>query len=331
MPTNWENERWKSDDVNCEEFINLKKLTGLILHDLTVNHLKKIKLPSQLEKISLTPVTIDVEHHADDNTIDKKPTTEDFQFLNHCKKLTDLRIEFPSYSTYSQSPENYEKINFEKFFSNLSKEIKTLELSIAFTENVHKKVMEMINAIIKYCKKIETLKIDIEIKNDIENRVKKKEFYCNYSKTKWKYGAKSPYDIELDFSIFNQLNHIKKLVFLYCNNQNTHIRFFPKNINNLLKNKQLEEVKIYPEIDIQIQDLDKIFKSISTDENKFFFEQNKKSKSKKVLNYSHQLIKKDQQQYDKLFKDKENENEFELNFNNEDFINYYFKKKFSKE
>lgn len=331
MPTSWETERWKSDDVNCEEFINLKKITGLILHDLTVNHLKKIKLPSQLQKISLIPVTIDAEHHSDDGTIDKKPTTEDYQFLNHCKKLTDLRIEFPSYNTYSQSPENYEKINFEKFFSNLSKEIKILELSIAFTEDVHKKIMEMINAIIKYCKKIETLKIDIKIKNDIEDRKKKKEFYCNYSKIKWKYGAKSPYDIELDFSIFNQLNHIKKLEFQYCNYNRTNIRFFPKNINNCLKNKQLEEIKIYPERDIQIQDLDIIFKSISTDEDRFFFEQNKKSKNKKVLNYSHQLTKKDQQQYDKLFKDKEEENEFELNFNNLDFIKYYFKRKFNKE
>jgi len=190
----------------------------------------------------------------------------------------------------------------------------------------------MINAIKKYCKKLETLIIEVKINNNIEDNEKKKEFYCNFSKRKWKYATKSPYDVELDFNIFNDFKNIKELVFDYYNYNDFNIRLFPKNINNLLKNKQLKKINIYPERDIQIEEMDKIFDDIATDKNKFFFEQNKKSKKKSILDYRYQLTKKDQEQYDKLFKDKEeDENEFELNFNNRDFINYYFGKKFNKE
>ena len=65
-------------------------------------------------------------------------------------------------------------------------------------------------------------------------------------------------------------------------------------------------------------------------DNKFFFEQNKKSKSKKILNYKHQLTKKDQQEYEKLLENNNEEDEIELYFNGSEFVDYYFKKKFNK-
>lgn len=313
-------DQWQTNDIAVDEIEKLTNLKKILLR-LTVSHLKKIKLPPSLEEIYLQALTIDKEDGSFDGTVDKKPDAENYDFLKKCQNLKTLTLNFPSFTTISQSLDNYENIDFEKFFSGISKKITRLKIHIAFTSNCKKNIENLIIEIAKHIPDLKELEIYTKIKTEIVHDEKKKKSTCNFSKKTWNWNEKSPYDFELDFKIFLKLKNLIKLDFNF--DQYDHINNGIINFNSILQNKKIESVSTNI-ANFKISELDKMYLTLTSAEDRFLYDVNMKKKTG-IIDYKHQMTKADAAKFEKV--NKEEVAARSITINRGDFWKFYLEQK----
>ena len=239
--------------------------------------------------------------NSDDGTIHEPLTENDFDFLQHSKKLKILKIYFPRFDDEKID------ININKFLNLLNQDLGEIMILCNYPKGELNLVHEWYNGLITKFKKIKKIRLSAscngcEIKQDYES-----DYNSPYQKEirRREKNAKNP--IILDFKEINNLKNIEELDFS-----------FDENIGTRLKNTiELADTSLNLKIgsaekNISIEELEKLFNKIATKRQKFLMDLQRKNLDKDIQSYT--LKGKEEEDYNQI--EDEEESKLQINSNN---------------
>ena len=299
---NYEDTRWNTTDVDLTNFKNLKNLKKLEIRSIDQTLIKNLSNLENLEELEIVnPFMMTKNKNSDDGTIHEPLTENDFDFLQHSKKLKKLKIFFPRFSDEKID------INIDKFLNLLNQDLEEIMILCDYAKDELNLVHEWYNGLITKFKNIKKIRLSAscngcEIKQDYES-----DYNSPYQKEirRREKNAKNP--IILDFKEINNLKNIEELDFS-----------FDENIGTRLKNTiELTNTNLHLKIDdekISVKELEEIFEKIGTKRQKFLMDLQRKNLDKDIESYY--LEGKEKEEYDKI----EDEEESKLQINSNDIF-----------
>ena len=269
-----------------------------------LKHLKTFNL--------INPFMITAARNADDGTIQKPLSEDDFKFLEHSKELENLQIYFPRFG------EERININFEKFIKYLNPKLKSINLMLALDEKQLQQAHNLYNNVIKNLKEVETIKLDInsvgfpELKYD-----KRKKNGYEIALREIEKKAKNP--IVIDFKSFNDFKNLKSLDLEFSSYIGTKIKNFTS-----IKSFEKLNLKVEEHL-LDYDELKKLFYTIASKKDIFMYEYNKNRK--KIVEYSWRLDKKNKKEFKKIEEEEGDYETKEITINGDSIDKVLLKKK----
>ena len=272
-----------------------------------LNNLKHLKTFNLINPFMITEMD-----QADDGTVHKPLTENDFKFLAQSKELENLKIYFPRFG------EDRININFEKFIKYLNPKLKSINLMLALDEKQLRQAHNLYNNIIKSLKEVETIKLDIndvgfpELKYD-----KRKKNGHKIALREIEKKAKNP--IVIDFKSFNDFKNLKSLDLEFSSYIGTKIK-------NLTSIKSFEKLNLKVEEHLlDYDELKELFYTIASKKDIFMYEYNENRK--KIVEYSWNLNEKDKKEFKKIEEEEGDYETKEITINGDSIDKVLLKKK----
>ena len=264
--------------------------------------IKNLSKLVNLEDLEITnPCMITKEKNSDDGTIHEPLTENDFNFLQHSKKLKNLKLYFPRYEGGKIN------VNINKFFKFINEDLEQIEIFCKYEKKELNLVHEWYNGLITKFKKIKKISLDVgcidcEIKFEWDN-----DDNSPYQKEKRRREKNAKNPIILDFKKISNIKNMEELHFSFDENIGTRLK------NTIeLANTNLNLKIGFAEENISIKELEQLFDKIATKKQKFLMDLQRKNLDKDIQSYT--LEGKEEEDYNQI--EDEKESKLQINSNN---------------